>query len=101
MALGNGIRKAVYQNKARATFFDNFGLTYWGLQARMQQSLESARIARATKGKEVTAKTGVNTKDMKAWRSLGRAMLDIRVLIFNLGRVDYRKKHLAAYCLRA
>ena len=57
----------------------------------MQQSLESARIARAMKGKEVTAKTGVNTKEMKAWRSLGRAMLDIRVLIFNLGRVDYRK----------
>ena len=26
-------------------------------------------------------------------------MLDIRVLIFNLGRVDYRKKHLAAYAL--
>ena len=26
-------------------------------------------------------------------------MLDIRVLVFNLGRVDYRKKHLAAYAL--
>lgn len=71
--------------------FDNFGLTYWGLQARMQQSLESARVARVTQGKEITAKTGLNTKEMKAWRSLGRAMLDIRVLVFNLGRVDYRK----------
>ena len=87
----DGTRKAVYQNKARATFFDNFGLTYWGLQARMQQSLESARVARVTQGKEITAKTGLNTKEMKAWRSLGRAMLDIRVLVFNLGRVDYRK----------
>ena len=94
----DGTRKAVYQNKARATFFDNFGLTYWGLQARMQQSLESARVARETKGNQITAKTGVNTKDMKAWRSLGRAMLDINVLIFNLGRVDYRK-HMAAYAL--
>ena len=36
---------------------------------------------------------------MKAWRSLGRALLDIRVLVFNLGRVDDRKKHLAAYAL--
>ena len=36
---------------------------------------------------------------MKAWRRLGRAMLDIRLLVFNLGRVDYRKKHLAAYAL--
>ena len=95
----DGTRKAVYQNKTRATFFDNFGLTFWGLQARMQQSLESARVARVTQGKEITAKTGLNTKEMKAWRSLGRAMLDIRVLVFNLGRVDYRKKHLAAYAL--
>ena len=87
----DGTRKAVYQNKARATFFDNFGLTYWGLQARMQQSLESTRVARVTQGKEITAKTGLNTKEMKAWRSLGRAMLDIRVLVFNLGCVDYRK----------
>ena len=87
----DGTRKAVYQNKARATFFDSFGLTYWGLQARMQQSLESARVARVTQGKEVTATTGFNTNEMNAWRSLGRAMLDIRVLVFNLGRVDYRK----------
>ena len=96
----DGTRKAVYQHKARATLFDNFGLTYWGLQARMQQSLESARVARVTQGKEITAKTGLNTKEMKAWRSLGRAMLDIRVIVFNLGRVDYRKKkHLAVYAL--
>lgn len=90
MALG----KRCTKTKLVRRFFDNFGLTYWGLQARMQQCLESARVARVTKGKEVTAKTGVNTKEMKAWRSLGRAMLDIRVLIFNLGRVDYRKKNI-------
>ena len=87
MALGKRCTKI----KRVPRLFDNFGLTYWGLQARMQQSLESARVARETKGKQITAKTGVNTKEMKAWRSLGRAMLDIRVLIFNLGRVDYRK----------
>ena len=57
----------------------------------MQQSMESARVARETKGNEFTDKTGVNTKEMKAWRSLGGgALLDIRVLMFNLGRVDYR-----------
>ncbi len=95
----DGTRKAVYQNKARASFFDSFGLTFWGLQARMQQSLETARVARLAKGKQVTANTGLRTKEMKAWRSLGRAMLDIRVLVFNLGRIDFRKKHLAAYAL--
>ena len=93
MALGKRCTKI----KLAPRFFYNFGLTYWGLQARMQQSLESARVARVTNGKEITAKTGVNTKEMKAWRSLGRAMLDIRVLIFNLGRVDYRK---TSGCLR-
>ena len=65
----------------------------------MQQSLESARVARATLGLEITPTTGLNTKEMKSWRSLGRAMLDIRVLVFNLGRVDYRRKHLAAFAL--
>ena len=55
----DGTRKAVYQNKARATCVDNFGLTYWGLQARMQQSLESARVARVAPGKELTATTGL------------------------------------------
>ena len=95
----DGTRKAVYQNKARATCFDNFGLTFWGLQARIQQSLEGARVARANLGLESTPKTGLNTKQMKLWRSLGRAMLDIRVLVFNLARVDYRSKHLAAFAL--
>ena len=95
----DGTRKAVYQNKARATFFELFGLTYWGLLARMQQTLETTRLAREARGERTTARTGVKTKEMKAWRSLGRTMLDIRLLVFNLGRVDYRQKHLAAYAL--
>ena len=65
----------------------------------MQQSLESAREAQKAQGAEITAKTGLNTKAMKAWRSLGRALLDLGILVFNLGRVDYRRKHLAAYAL--
>ena len=95
----DGIRMTVYQNKARGSFFTTFGITYWGLLARMQQSLESARGAQKARGAEITAKTGLNTKAMKAWRSLGRALLDLRVLVFNLGRVDYRRKHLAAHAL--
>ena len=85
MALGKRCTKI----KLVPRLFVNFGLTYWGLQARMQQSLESARVARETKGRTITSKTGVNTKEMKAWRSLGRAMLDIRVLVVNIGRVGY------------
>ena len=59
------LEKVVDQNKTSATFFDTFGLTFWGLQARVQQSLESARVARATLGLEITPKIGLNTKDMK------------------------------------
>ena len=57
----------------------------------LELGLESARVARVTQGKDITARTGLTTNEMKAWRSLGRAMLDIRVLVFNLGRVGYRK----------
>jgi hypothetical protein len=56
----DGTRKAVYQNKARASFFDTIGLAYWGLQAQMQQSLESARVAalaRATRSQRRPART--------------------------------------------
>ncbi len=45
--------------------------------------------------------TGLNTKEMKSWRSLGRAMTDIPVLVFNLGRLDFRKMHLVAYALES
>ena len=96
----DGTRKAVYQNKARATFFELFGLTYWGLLARMQQTLETTRLAREARGERTTARTGVKTKEMKAWRSLGRTMLDIRLLVFNLGRVDYRKTTSSRLCTR-
>ena len=41
----------------------------------------------------------MRTQEMKAWRSLGRAMLDIRILVFNLGRIDFCKQHLVAYAL--
>ena len=34
----DGTRKAVYQNRVRALFFDIYGIVFWGLQGRMQQS---------------------------------------------------------------
>ena len=95
----DGTRKAVYHNKARSQFFDTFGLAYWGLQVRMQEALESARHVCVQNGRAVTNRTGLRTQTIRSLRSLGRAMLDIRVITFNLGRVDFRKKHLAAYAL--
>jgi hypothetical protein len=96
----DGTRKVVYQTRARGNFFKIYGLVFWGLQARMQQSLENARLTREKTG-PVSEMTGLNTKEMKSWRSLGRAMTDIPVLVFNLGRLDFRKMHLVAYALES
>ena len=92
----DGTRKVVWQGRARSQFFQIYGLVYWGVLARMQQSLERAR---ASASGEITARTGMQTREMKAWRSLGKAMTNIRVLVFNMGRSDFRHKNLSAYAL--
>jgi hypothetical protein len=66
----------------------------------MHQSLETARVAAEQRGQRLSSELGSRTKETRAWRSLGRALTDIRILIFNLGRVDFRRKHLAAYAMQ-
>ena len=95
----DGTRKVVYQSASRENFFKIYGLVYWGLRIRMHQSLEESRLAVIKQGRSPTPRTGLNTKQMKAWRSLGVAITDIRMLIFNMGRCDFRKKHLVSYAL--
>ena len=34
---------------------------------------------------------------MKDWRSLGQAATNIEELVVNMGRADFRQKHLQAY----
>ncbi len=65
----------------------------------MQQSLEIARATACRQGRRITAKLGLRTNEMRAWRSLGRTMTDIKLLVFSLGRLDFRKKNLVAYGL--
>ena len=67
----DGTRKVAYQSIARSTCFEIIGLIYWGLQARMPQSLETARLPVERQGKQVTNTLGLRTKDMRARRSLG------------------------------
>ena len=89
----------VWQSKARERFFEIIGLLYWGIQARMEQSLEATRSTCEHRGQAVSANVGLRTKEMRAWRSLGLAITNIHMLVFNLGRVDFRQRHLAAYAL--
>ena len=95
----DGTRKVVWQTRARSGLFQTYGLVYWGIQARMQQTLENIRQQLMKDGKTITSQTGLRTKEMRAWRSLGKSLLDIRLLVFNLGRADFRKAHLHAYAL--
>ena len=95
----DGTRKVVWQTKSRESFFQIYGLVYWGILARMQQTLERARITAREQGSTVTKNTGMRTREMCAWRSLGKAMTDQRVLMFNLGRADFRKGNLAVFAM--
>ena len=95
----DGTRKVVYQSYSRENFFKIYGLVYWGLRIRMYQTVEEARLAVTKQGKTPTQRTGLNTKQMKAWRSLGVSITDIRMLVFNMGRSDFRRKHLVSYAL--
>ena len=65
----------------------------------MVESLETSRQARIKRGMPVSKDTGMRTQAMRSWRSLGRAMLDIRILVFNLGRADFHRRHLRAYAM--
>ena len=78
----DGTRKVVWQTKARDSFFQMYRFVYWELLARMQQTLERARAAAQAQGSSVTPKTGLQTREMQAWRVLGRAMTDISIFVF-------------------
>ena len=76
----DGTRKVVWQTKSRECF-QFYGLVYWGILARMQQTLERARTAAFDAGSSVTPQTGMRTREMRAWRSLGKAMTDLLNLV--------------------
>jgi hypothetical protein len=76
-------------------------LVYWGIRVRMYELREQACLAVQARGGQPTAKTGMNTQKMKAWRALGRTLVDIQVLVFNCGRSDFRTKHTCAFTLMA
>ena len=95
----DGTRKVVWQTRSRELFLKMFGLIFWGIQARMIQTLENCRQALLKQGQTISINTGLRTQEMRSWRSLGRAMLDVRILVFNLGRADFRRRHLRAYAM--
>ena len=92
-------RKVVYQTKARKRFFEIYALLAWGLQVKRLELLQNAHMDAVKQGRTPTNKLGINTTSMRALRAVGRSMTDIPLLVFNMGRADFRERHLAAYAL--
>lgn len=95
----DGTRKVVWQSVARSRIFQIYGLVYWGLRVRMYESRENACLAAQSRGQTPTERTGMNTRNMRAWRALGRTLLDLNLLVFNCGRSDFRTKHVVSFTL--
>ena len=43
--------------------------------------------------------TGNNSKEVRAWRALGRTLCDIQLLVFNIGRADFRSKFVEPFTI--
>lgn len=95
----DGTRKVVWQSHSRRRVFDIFGIIYWGLQARMVEVREQATAAAEQQGHTITDRIGERCAQMKCWRSLGRALLSVQMLVFNMGRSDFRAKHISTIAL--
>ena len=97
--LADGTRKVVWQSGCRERIYDIHALVFWGIKARMLEATEAACSAVRAEGKTPSAKCGLRTKRMAAWRAMGRTLLDIGMLVFNVGRCDFRNKHTVSYAL--
>ena len=58
----------------------------------MMEALGTAREAVRKQGTTSTEDTGKRTKQMNMWRAMGRTLCDIHMLVFNIGRSDFRTK---------
>ena len=99
--LADGTRKVVWQSACRERIYDIYALVFWAIKARMLEAKEAACNAVRTQGKAPSANCGINTQRMAAWRAMGRTLFDIGMLVFNLGRCDFRNKYTVAFAMMA
>ena len=83
-----GTRKIVYASGTLLRFF----LLIWSLRVRMIEVKEDVALANARKGYQVSESAGDATKKMRQWCSMGRTLLNIKLLVFNMGRANFREK---------
>ena len=98
----DGTRKVVWMSHSRRRVFEIFAIIYWALQVRMVGVREQARV-NAERQKPASGgksdRIGERTAQMRLWRAIGRSMFDMRVMLFNMGREDFRAKHTATNAL--
>ena len=92
-----GTRKIVYASDALLRFFPLMPLIYWALGVRMIEVKEQVTSTNARKGQKVGISTGEGTVAMRQWCSMGKTLLNIKLLIFNMGRANFRDAFLIAY----
>ena len=62
---------------------------------RMMEALGTAHEEVRKQGEPPTEDTGKKTKQINMWRAMGRTLCDIHMLVFNIGRRDFRMKHVS------
>ncbi len=92
-----GTRKIVYASNARLRFFRIFPLVYWALLVRMQEVREQARLASARAGHTPGRSAGARTAPMRQWCSMGRTLLNIQLMVFGMGRANFRDAFLIRF----
>ncbi len=95
----DGTRKCAWQSTVRHRYFSIMGVMYWSIRVRMQEVIENARHDAEKAGHAPSDKLGQNSKPMKSLRALGRTLVDINLLVFNLGRADFRNKYMLPYMM--
>ena len=83
-----------------------FPLIYWGLKIRICEAKEAARRIAAQRAEREGRRpasgghdAGNNSKQVRAWRALGRTLCDIQLLVFNIGRADFRSKFVEPFTI--
>ena len=91
-------RKVVYQTQRRKRYFQQFGCLVWAIKIRMLEALQSAHLDAVAQGRVPTSSIGVKSKPMATLRAVGRSMMSVHVLVFNMGKSDFREKAFGNIC---
>ena len=72
------------------------------MKIRICGTKEAARIAAQRGGRRPASgghDVGNHSKQVCAWRALGRTLCDIQLLVFNIGRADFRSKFVEPFTI--